>query len=159
MAYTTKTKIEAMFREIGIDASSTVVSDNDITNWISEADAEIDSALFKFYEVPITGVESLKIVSKISTLKVAHLILAGPLRDAGAMVDDDERSKVSFEKMAKNLLDDLIPVYDAKNKVFKQPNKTLIDAAAKDYGPGKGSKFKISTTTYTPIFKKGQDTW
>lgn len=158
MAYTSEDKVKAIFRKINIDASNSALTPTELTIFIDEAEAEMNGVLFDYYTVPITGVESLKIVSKISTLKVAHLIMVGPLKDMHKKLEG-EGNLMDLGKMAQDLLDKLIPEWDAKNESFKKAKVRLYDAAAKDYGPGKGSKFRVSTPTGDPIFKKGVDSW
>ena len=72
MAYTTLAKVKSMFRSISIEAetgnedTNTVVTSEEVDEFILEADSEINSKLSDYYDTPITGAESLVIIGQIS---------------------------------------------------------------------------------------------
>ena len=64
MAYCTEAQIEGEFKDIDFDSTSKVSSD-DITRFIAETDALIDSKVGLRYVVPITGATSLLLMRMI----------------------------------------------------------------------------------------------
>ncbi len=159
-AYTTLTKVKAMFRKLDTTSANAAVTDAEIEVFISEADAEINGALYPYYETPITGVESLKIMSKISTFKVAHIVKT-ILEQNNQIADVEQDVQTNLEKKAELMLKKLVPVYNTSGNYYKPALMVLSDAVQKDFGPGKAAKFKVgnSADPTFPTFKKGTPSW
>jgi phage gp36-like protein len=64
MSYATQSHIEAEFKDVTF-STTTAVTPTDITRFLEEADAEIDSKLSLKYATPITGTNALIIVRLI----------------------------------------------------------------------------------------------
>lgn len=73
MAYCTQAQIESEFKSMTFSAT-TPVTDTDITRFIVEADAKIDSKLAVKYTTPITGANSLIVVRTIAIKLIKHRI-------------------------------------------------------------------------------------
>ena len=162
MPYTTVEKVKSLFRDIEIEATTgtpandTVVTTEEVDEMISEVDAEIDAKLSDHYEVPITGTESLKIIGKISRLKVAHLIKT-ILESTAELSDRNQEVQTNLEKKAEKMLMDVIPRWDEKCCEWVDPIMQLTDATRTEKSPKSGNLFKANTTTRS--IKRGGDNW
>lgn len=166
MAYTTLAQIKSMFRQIqieddtGSDATSTVVTTEDVTQFIADADAEIDATLAEYYIVPITGTESLKYINVISKYKVAQVIKT-ILEAKVELSDRDQEVQTNLGKQADKMLAALVPQY--KNGKMIDPQVQLTDAPRTEISPKGGSVFGINYATSSPArshtIKKGGDNW
>lgn len=156
MAYSTSDKVKSMFRFLDTGSGTSAITDSEIDTFIDEADAEIDGKLHEYYEVPITGTHSLKIMSKISTLKAAHLV-RGVLDSVGQESEDEKA--INFDQQAARLLMSCIPTKDSKTGAWVNAATSLYDATAKSVGPESSSVVSISITDTDPIFKKDVDAW
>jgi len=162
MGYTTEAKVQSMFRAIefaaatGDEQTETAVTQEDVAEFILEADAEIDSKLTKFYEVPITGAEALKIVGQISKYKVSHVIKT-ILESTTQTSDHNQEVQINLELKANKLLDDIVPHWDKKCCEWVDPAMTLTDAVTKPRSPVTGSVF--SSASHTAEIKRGGDNW
>jgi predicted metal-dependent hydrolase len=158
MAYTTEDKIKAMFRNIDIGAN-TAVTTTEVATFIEEADAYIDSKLYDYYETPVTGTESLKILSVISTYFVAHRIKT-ILELNKQNSDKNQEVQTNLQKIAEKMLNDLIPQTKmcGGKCVTTEPILKLTDAVSKEFAPS-----TASVTSYksglTKTFEKGGDNW
>lgn len=65
MAYSVYTDVASEFKGI-VFSSSSPVTDTEITEFISQGDAYLDSRLAGKYETPITGTEALKVMKRLS---------------------------------------------------------------------------------------------
>lgn len=163
MGYTTIASVKRMFRSIKIEAETgtasqdTAITNEDVEEFIIDADAEIDSKLSEFYKVPITGVEALKYVGVISKYKVAHVIKT--VLEAQSQTSDRELDvQTNLSKKADELLNALLPKYVNGKLVDSQVN--LTDAVKTAVGPDSGSVFG---TNYAGVresqIKKGGGNW
>jgi len=153
MAYTTKALVQSMFRNLAVEATGTVVIDSEMTQFIEDADAEIDAKLGQYYVTPITGTESLKIVGVISRYKAAHVIKT--ILEVNEQRSDNETQDVqtNLDIKANRLLADLLKRYD-------KPAMPLPDAEALGMPPESATLFSTQTTSETvPTFTKGGDNW
>ena len=161
MAYTTVEKIKALFRDIEIEpttgtpADDTVITEEEVDDMIAEVDAEIDAKLFDHYEVPIVGPESLKIVGKISRLKVGHMIKM--ILENTEQVSDRPQDPPNWDKMANDLCMKIIPTWDDKCCEWVDPTHQLIDAVRKEKSPKAGNLFNSNKTTR--VIKRGGENW
>lgn len=72
MAYSLHSDVANEFKEI--DMVNGKITEAKVTEFISQADAYIDSRIGLIYTVPVTGVESLKVLKEISIDFVAQRI-------------------------------------------------------------------------------------
>jgi len=146
MTYALIADIEEEFRKIKLDGTE------DITNiqpFLDQADAEINLCLSNKYEVPIKGIESLKVLKRIEIAIVSARVAAKldlkhfPNQESTIK---QEFNKKDFANMAKEQLDDL-----------KNEKITLIDATLLS------SDFGMSSTLVDDCivgeFEKGVDQW
>lgn len=153
MAYSTVDTVGSLFRDITFD-TDTAVTTAEVELMISEVDAEIDAKLSDHYNVPIVGTESLKILGKISRLKVAHLIKT-ILESTNENSDRVQDVQTNLEKKADALLNDIIPTY--KNGEWVDPVIQLPDADRVELSPKTGNLFQSNTRA--PEIKRGGDNW
>lgn len=146
-----------MFRDIEIQASDTAITESEVTQWISEADAIIEAKLKQFYYLPITGASSLLIVGKISTLLVAHTIKT-VLELRGEYSDKEQEVQTNLEKKAMIMLNDLLPQMNEKCCSWNPPKMPLPDANMKEFPPISGSVISFKSSN-TATIKKGGDNW
>ena len=151
-----------MFRSIKIVAdtgdenTNTAITEEEVAEFIAEADAEIDGKLFDYYATPITGASSLLIVGQISKLKVAHTIKT--ILEATTQFSDKEQEvQTNLEKKANAMLLDIIPCYDQKADRWTEPKIQLSDASRKATSPKTDSLFSASSNTATIV--KGGGNW
>jgi len=158
MAYTTSSKVSSMFRDITFDSdSNTAITTSEVEDLITEIDGEIDSQLYPFYVVPITGAEALKVVGLISKLKVTHIVKTILEQNEQVSSLKQDVQSGNLEARAQKLLDDLIPIKDKRGNLCAA-KKVLTDATAKEVPPSGGARFKSSSNA-DPVFQKGVDTW
>ena len=162
MPYTTVDAVKTMFRKIAIrpdtgdEDQNTVITEETLAEWIDEVDAEINGLLFDYYETPITGTEALKVIGRISKYKVAHIVKT-VLEAKDELSDKDQAVQTNLEKKAMELLDQIIPHWDAKCCEWVDPRLQLPDATRKEIRPRTGSTFRSSKND--PVIKKGGDNW
>ena len=156
MAYTTKALVQSMFRNLKVEATGTVITDDEITQFIEDADAWIDAKLKRYYEVPITGTESLKIVGVISRYRVAHTI-KGILELTEQKSDKVQDVQGNLGKQAAIMLEELIPHYNCKCKRWEDAKAPLPDTDLKPIPPVASSVTKAPTTPRT--FYRGGNNW
>lgn len=163
MAYTTLAQIKSMFRGIDIiadtgdEATNTVITEEEVTQFITDADIEIDAKLNEYYVTPITGTESLKYINVISKYKVAH-IMKTILEAQSENSDRQQDVQTNLGKKADELLNALLP--KIVNGKFVDALTNLSDAPRQQKGPDSGTVFGINYSgVRTPTFKKGGDNW
>lgn len=162
MAYTTVDNIRSMFRNIAIkpdtgnEQTNTVVTEEDVERWIEEVDAEIDGFLVDYYAVPIVGPESLKIIRRVSTYKVAHIIKT-VLEAKDELSDKDQKTQTNLENKANEILKKIVPSWNEKCCEWRDPMIQLQDADRKMVGPKTGSVFSASRGT--TVIKKNGNNW
>lgn len=155
MAYTTVAKVQSLFRDLDVNVN-TAVTTTEVNDMISEVDAEIDGKLVDHYAVPIVGVESLKIIGKISRLKVGHLIKT-ILESTNQLSDREQEFQTNLEKKADKMLDDIIPTYNSQNNTWIDPILQLQDASAKAKTPKTGNLFQSNVRA--AVIKRGGTNW
>ena len=157
MAYTTVDKVKSLFRRLEIKAATgtpsldTVVTIEEVDDFILEVDAEIDAKLVDHYTVPITGVESLKIVGKISRMNKTILETTGQLSDRSQEV------QTNLELKADKMLKETIPMWDSKCCEWIDPILQLSDAVRTAKSPKSGNLFQSNVRT--AVIKRGGDNW
>ena len=162
MAYTTEAKVKTMFRDITIAAATgdpeteTAVTSETVAELITEHDAFIDSKLYDFYTVPITGASALLMVGRIAKLLVAHDIKM-ILESVDQSSDKKQEIQGNLRVQALSLLENIMPKWDSDCCLWVDPVVKLIDADLKQLSPVGGSVFASNTGTVT--IKKGGDNW
>lgn len=161
MAYTTLAKIKSMFRDIQIEAATgdaeteTAITNEEVTEFITEQDAFIDAKLNDYYVTPITGASSLLIVGRISKLLVAHDIKM-ILESEEQFSDKKQDVQGNLRLQALEMLKSLVPQQDNKGD-FQDPKMLLPDAVLRDVSPKAAAVSSHNTGTVT--IKKGGDNW
>ena len=162
MAYTTVAKVKTMFRGIafdpdtGIPENNSAITEETVTEWIDEVDAEINGFLSDYYAVPIVGPEALKIIGRISKYKVAH-IAKTVLESLTESSDKNQVVQTNLEKKANDMLDQIIPHWDEKCCEWIDPRIQLVDAGRTEIGPKSGSVF--NSNRGTAVIVKGGNNW
>lgn len=151
MAFSTVTKVQAMFRNLKLDAANSALTTAEIQVWLDEAYEEILSCLEQFYTMSSAGPRSLTILSKIETLKVA------------ALVDDvlnnysDAKLKPQYDKKADAILEKYIPRFNNSKCEWCDPEAKLPDTP---YLGLPSSTTEMTVQSQGPAtFKKGVDSW
>ena len=161
MAYTTRDEVTSLFRDLEVQAADTVIIESEIDTWIAEADAVINAKLEPFYDVPITGTNSLLVVGKISKLMVAAMI--EKVLDESNVVPEGtiERKTMNYGYKAKEMLKNICPQYNKTAKRYDEPVLKLYDAVAKEFSPNSGSLFNSQNKTSgnTPEIERGGLNW
>ncbi len=152
MSYCNIADVKSLFRHFS-DNTDAAVSDSDISSYIENYNAYINSRLYGLYLLPITessNPESFKILSQINSFYVASVI--DDILNNYSQAD----KKPSWEKRAAQMLESVAPQKDSSGKQ-PEPNSKLIDATYLGTNVQKG-KFKANSIDST-TFKKGSDTW
>jgi len=167
MPYTTLAKVKSMFRGITISAdtgnesTNTAVTEEDVAEFIAEADAEIDARLNRYYVTPITGTEALKVVGTISKYKVAHMIKT-ILEATSSNSDKEQDVQTNLEKKANRLLEDITPTFKSVGSggTWIEPVIDLVDATRKPSSPRDASVFGTNYAgVRTPTITRGGNNW
>lgn len=144
MAYCTSSDVTKEFKNITFSATSSVTSD-DVTEFISQADAFINSQLANKFSVPITGTEALKIVKRLSiwlvTGRIKSILKVKTGQDIG-----DQGTDSDLIKMAK---DELKDISKGKASLIDAPLFSTSDGV-KSFAVDEGLEF---------TFKKDVDQW
>jgi len=156
MAYTTVDKIKSMFRSIKIESTGTSVITSEVENWISEIEASVNAKLKAYYVTPITGTESLKILSLIITYKVAHIIKT-VLEMTSENSDKNQEAQTNLDLKADKMLEEILPKWNDDSNRFDPPIMPLPDAVIVAVPPSGASI--VSSQSLTPTFTKGGDNW
>ena len=144
MAYSTTTDVASEFKNITISATSALTT-TEVTEFIVQADAYIDSRLGLKFTVPITGAESLKIVKRLSIWLVASRMKEiYKVKTGAVLVDQGETGDLG--KMAREELDKII-----KNELLLS-DATLLSSAngVKSFSNDNGEEY---------TFQRNRDDW
>lgn len=144
MAYSTYSDVTKEFKNIVFSSNSSVTSD-DVTEFITQADAYIDSQIASKYITPITGAESLKVLKRLSIWLVAGRIKMILKVKSGQDIGDQGNDS-DLITMARDEIKDIV-----KGLV------KLTDATLAITGSGMKSYANDENLEYT--FKKGDDQW
>ena len=163
MAYTTEAKVKSQLKDIKID-DDTTPSTSDISTFISEEEAEINARLSEMYITPVTGTESVKILSKVATLKVAARVTRIlEVEDAGE--GKNRPAATAWATEAERLLSNVLPTYRdlSGGKVTRaRPVMPLPDATINKGVPGISAsvtKGQTAVDSTKATFTKGADNW
>ena len=145
MAYSVYADVALEFPGHTFSVSGTRILTGTLTEWISQADAYIDSRIGLIYSTPATGTESLKVLKNISIQLVAHRV------DVNLQIKTPEEDLAqggpkSRKALADKMLQDIVD------------RKTLLSDATLVNSAGAVSSYAESNSkTFT--FTKGTDQW
>lgn len=147
MAYTTKDEIQADFKDITFDSSSNV-TDTDVTQFIVESDALINSYIGAKYQTPVSAGEGLQMLKLYSRCLVAARIKRllevkqQTSTDANQNVMTTLFSPTQVIKFLEDIRDDKLPL----------PGASLISST--------GGFFSSNySNSVCPVVKKDEKQW
>lgn len=144
MGYCTQVNVEAEFKAITFDADTTVTA-TELAEFISQADALIDSIIGNKYVVPLTGATSLLVLKYISTLLVSDRVRK--VIAVRTPVGDKNQDGVRGEyKTAMDFLDKIV------NGELRLDGELWITTTG-------GFNDYVSENGITPIFDVTKDQW
>jgi phage gp36-like protein len=152
MTYATQANITSELKGIVFDSSSQVKA-ADITEFLDQADAQIDMYIGKRYDTPVTGTKSLNILKKIAidivvyrVTKILDLSKSTPIPEAGVVQDITEGS--AYRESMKMLV-------AIRDNIMSLPDATLANAVS-----GLGSFHTESANSdITPVFDRELQQW
>ncbi len=145
MSYCAAADVQAEFRELKIDSGSTL-STAQLTAFIAQSDAEIDSALAVKYQVPITGTQALLIVQMLSVWLTKDRIKGKLELKGGADAKTNQELGIDYRKKAMEEL-----------KAYAAGTKKLVGATYATTADGVRS---FTNDNSTPnIFDVGTKQW
>lgn len=172
--YTTVDEVKSLFRRVKIEAATgdpateTVVTTEEVEQWIDDVEAVINAQLNRYYNIPIvsgTSPESFKIVALIAKLKTAAIV-RGVLELDASSSEKMQSQKIDYGKKAEKLLTSLLPwfnkdVSDGEGR-WEEPITPLPDAEAKAVTPFSGALFSTHVNASgepKPTFRKNGNNW
>jgi len=144
MAYSALADVQNEFKKMTFD-STTSITDTQVNDWIAQADAEIDSIVGLRYIVPITGVNSLLILKRISVEIVAERI-----KDVLEVKTD--------EKVSQNIRN-INKVLTARDKLKLISTGDMLLSDALIAGSNAGVTSFTSSNGVEHKFRAGEDQW
>ncbi len=144
MSYTSSTLVGQEFKDITFGAG-TAISTTKLAQYITDADAEIDSRLGVKYTVPITGTQALAMCGMIATWIVKHRVLDVIKVKTG----EDKTSQGNVKTYRQQALDMLNDI--ASGKVILK-DATLATAAD-------GVRSYTNDHSTENVFQSGVDQW
>jgi len=145
MAYSTFTDVASEFRNITFGSSGALTS-AEVTEFILQADQFIDSRLGLKYQVPVAGLNSLKVIKRLSIWLVTSRIKDILKVKTGIATGEQDTRENDPGKMARNELDMIV-----KGQLLL-PDATLVSAAD-------GFKSYSVDTAQEFIFGRDSDDW
>ena len=143
MAYSLNFDVIDEFKSI--DTTNGAITTAKIDEWISQADAYIDSRVGLRYETPITGTEALKVVKWISigltAQRIAHVLETKSIVPVGD------------QAIPKNLIE------DAEKKLEMIVNKQMTLSDATEASTHGGVKSYSNDNTVCRTFDQTKDQW
>ncbi len=114
MSYATIAKVEGEFKNVTFTSKDavlpllpTAVTIEDVTQWLADADAEINSRLSVKYQTPITGTEALTVMCMLAIWLVKDRIL-GVMEVKGVTPATSQIAPKSNRQKALDALNDLV---------------------------------------------------
>jgi len=162
--YAVVSDIQSMFRKLkiaadtGDDKTNTVVTTEEVDEFINEEEALLEAQLSNYYTTPITGSKSLLIMRKVIKMKVAHVI-KGILEVVQPEADLQNEVQGNLDTKANNIIKEFVPRLNKLTKKLEIPMIPLPDAAVIAVSPKSGSLFKSNASVASPTFTKGGDNW
>ena len=151
MAYATVAEIESEFKKVSFSGSSLITS-TEISDFLDQTDAIIDTKLGLRYETPITGAKSLLVMKKIEIDFVAYRVAKIleikkniPVPDANIVTEITEGTAFKISQdLLENLQKGLVILPDAV--------KTSTDGGMKSYTT-------TDDTNLEPVFDVEEQQW
>lgn len=161
-AYTDVNKVKSLFRSIkiladtGNEKTNTVVTIEEVDEFISEVEALMNARLSKCYDMTTVGAESIKILGMVARYKVADII-KGIMELTTANSDKTTQNVTGdWGKKAKMLMDQICPLNNCGECVEK-PKVPLPDTDMLLSAPETANR--VSGTTGVATFQRGKDNW
>ena len=141
MAYATKEEVAAEFKRISFTGTDPVVNETEVDRFISEAESLINSKISNEYIIPVTDVDGVNILKKISidfvTFRINKII---KIKDIKATTGNTEQSKNSVyqcymdsKKMLEDIANGKFPLGDALKNNSASPLSSFV--LSNDYCP------------------------
>jgi phage gp36-like protein len=147
MSYAASADVVGEFKDLTVASSGTAISTDDMTRFLAEADAEINSRLSVKYTTPITGTESLLLMRQIAVWLVKDRIERITEVKTGRPVDAQKgQTPTSLRSQALELL-----------KSICEGKIKLTDATLASTGDGVGSYSSENGTEH--IFDRDTQQW
>ena len=151
MSYSVAADIESEFKSLSFSASGSGITTAEVTEYIAQEDAAIESILSRVYVVPITGTTALSIVKKISidrtafrVAKILNMKKSLPIPDQLVAQELNEGAAyLESEKLLREL---------------QAGTASLIDAPRVG-DTAQGLSSYNATNGITPTFERGVDQW
>lgn len=115
MAYSVAADIESEFKNIDFDAATAIVTTAQVTAWIAEADALINSYIGVRYVVPVASGEALTLMRMFSRLLVAERVRKVLEVKQGTNKDADQNPRGALS--SKDILMQLKRIADGLTKL------------------------------------------
>lgn len=144
MAYSTLAQVTSEFKGATFSSTSPV-TDTDVSRFIDEADAEIDSVLAGKYAVPITGTASLVVVRSISIAIAADRVRGILANKSG----DEKKNQIPGKSAAEVARARLKDLAEGKARLSDAP---LVNA-------NNGIQSFVVQDSFCPTFKRDEDQW
>lgn len=153
MSYATIDDIKTLFRDLETNVSNAAVDDDDITLFLTNSTAIIDSKIGTLYQMPITEGDnplSFAVLKQLQMFKVACIV--DDILNSYSEAD----KKPTWCKKAAVLMESLVP---SKKKDCKQCEPTMKLPDADYIGTNtQRNQIRIGKTSGT-IFRKGTNNW
>jgi len=172
--YTTPALVKSLFRRIKIEAATgdaateTVITTEELEQFITDAEAEVNAKLKRYYTVPIligTSPESFKIVEKISRFMAAQVV-KGIIELSPRTSERAQSQKIDFGSIAEKMLTELLPWFNKATGEglgrWEEPITPLPDAVSKSITPFTGALFQTHVNALgepKPTFTKNGNNW
>lgn len=151
-AYCLKADIEAEIKDLTLSASS-IPTEAQVTAFIDQESARIDSYLINRYEIPITGTQSLLILKRICialvSWRVSDIISTRKLQSLpNGMISQDVSGATAYKQAIKDL------------EAIMRGDMSLVDSLVKNSNAG-SSLFASGNleTDYQANFKINEKQW
>lgn len=106
MAYSTYGDIQAEIKGLDLSDQSAALQAVQVTAFIAQGDAEIDSRLSVKYQTPVAGTQALTVLKTISTYLAVERCL-NFLEIKGPDASSSQAGQKSYDKLARQMLTDL----------------------------------------------------
>ena len=147
MSYASTTDIQNEFKSLDLTSNTTLTSTK-ITQFLADADAEINARLACTYQVPITGTNSLIVVKLIEIYLVKHRCMEILRQSKTGTTSGEEDAQTNYRKMGLNMIDDII-----KRKII------LTDATLGNPSGGVQSFSNSNPDSAPHIFDRSMKQW
>lgn len=145
MAYCTYANVASEFKNTTFSATSPV-TDTEVTDIITQTDAEIDARLSTVYQTPITGASSIILLKTISIyISAARVSKIIEIKTGESDKDQPRRveERLAAEKMLQDIIKGVLPLVDATKKV----------------STGGVRSYTSDNTCIKPVFDVTKDQW